>query len=196
MYACERDRVLALVGVFEDAGLEVLHVDTPGNVWARAVGRRSAERHVVLATSETATSLSVVEAGCPLIERILPWGRRPLVERIGRALGLSDERAGRILRDTSTLGGADAAVQDILMPAFQELAKELATSVGYSTSFLTNRPAASILVGGSVAPLAALADAFAPVLALPVRDLGPTLDTEDIDQQWLTARAAATGGTS
>jgi Tfp pilus assembly PilM family ATPase len=183
VFAAPRELVVGLLARLETIGLVVERLMTPACVLAPRIGGAAAGgRHVLLATGEQATSISVVQDGAVLLERILPWGTMTLVERLHEELDLPDEQCRALLGVDGPRRGAPGApaapaaggrplagaMQQILGPAFRSLAQEAAGCVGYCDSFLNHEPMASVVIAGPLGHEAMLREILGRELELPV----------------------------
>ena len=180
VFAAPRELVESLLARLEGIGLLVERLMTPASVLAPHVGGAEvAARHLLLATGEQATSISVVQDGAVLLERILPWGTATLVERLHEELNLPEAQCRALLevdgprRETAETPADDgrplaSAMQEILGPTFRWLAHETAGCVGYCDSFLNHEPAVSVVVSGPLGHQRILREVLARELELPV----------------------------
>jgi Tfp pilus assembly PilM family ATPase len=185
-------RVLAerLLGTLDRAGFEVERLMTPACALAAAVARPdSAERHVVVFPTQEAASISVVENGHVLLERILPWSVRALVGHMHSELDLEEDQCRKLLLqeavpgdsesgrasapagEPGTRGSLESALREILGPFFQDLAREVAGCVGYADSFLRRARIAGIVLTGPMAGNALLREFVAKASELPFVEL-------------------------
>jgi Tfp pilus assembly PilM family ATPase len=97
VFSASREVVEGILKKTERLGLRVERLVTPACVLAQQVARSEPEtRHLMVATSEEATSISVVQDGHVLLERIIPWSLGRLVDRLRGELDL-EERQSRAL---------------------------------------------------------------------------------------------------
>jgi Tfp pilus assembly PilM family ATPase len=180
VFAAPRELVERLLALLEGIGLVVERLMTPAGVLAPCVDEATrAARHLLLATGEQATSISVVQDGAVLLERILPWGTVTLVDRLRQELNLPETQCRALLevdgprREATEPAAADgrplaSAMQEILGPTFRWLAHETAGCVGYCDSFLNHEPAISVVVSGPLGHQRMLREVLGRELELPV----------------------------
>jgi Tfp pilus assembly PilM family ATPase len=194
------------------SGLRVGRVITPACALAQQAERsKRGARYLVIALGEEATSVSVVHGGHVLLERMLPWSVRRLVDALCGALGLSrPEARGRLeAASNGAPGGGDTRAQPrpdgseggdsvsaLLRPAFQELTGEAAGCMGYCRSFLKHAPLAGIVLAGPLSGSAGLRAALQAELGLPALSAAEELGLDGIDQgddgaEYVTAACCA-----
>jgi len=188
VFAVPRALAEGLLRALDRAGFEVERLMTPACALAAALARSDpGERYVVVFPAHEATSISVVEAGHVLLERILPWSVRGLVGHMHSELDLEEEQCRRLLFQESALAGAaieplaaeapstrgslEGALREILGPFFQDLSREVAGCVGYSDSFLRRAQIAGIVLTGPMAGNALLREFVAKASDLPLIEL-------------------------
>jgi Tfp pilus assembly PilM family ATPase len=178
VYAAPLASITNLLRRFEMIGLPVERLLTPAGVLAPRIDAASLEaRHLLVATGEEATSVSVVQHGAVLLERILPWGITPLVDRLHTELNLPKDQCRALLGGDGPAEPGEAAadlalegtLQEILGPAFSSLAGETAGCLGYCDSFLHHEPVASVVLCGPLEGYRFLREVLARELELPVR---------------------------
>ena len=182
-FALPRGISESLLRVLDSAKLTLTQLVTPACVLGPAVRRMESEaRHLIIATSERATSISVAQDGHVLLERILPWSLMTLVDRLRAELGLSDQRCRSMLMGgtaaspgweaTLSRDGSDdpvkAALNDILGPVLLELSQEASGCIGYCNSFLSHKEISSVLLVGCLAAYEPLIETLRQGLDLPV----------------------------
>ncbi len=154
VFSVSRTHVESLLERLDRAGLIVDRIVTPAFAIAHQLAKGGDEtRRIVIAAGEDTTSISVIEHGHVLLERIIPWGVQRLAERVGSTLDLDTDHAHELVRGNSETQGprderVEGALKEILMPAFQDLATETSSCLGYCTSFLKHRPIESVLLVG------------------------------------------------
>lgn len=152
---------------FEKAGVEVSRLLTPACAMAgRVADARSDTRHLLIATSDEATSISVVQNADVLFERILPWGSRKLEERLtaeldleggqGHVLLASEEgtalsRANGEGGGVATLERVGGAVGQVLEPEFEMLGREALGCLRFCDTYYRHVTASSAVLAGSLA---------------------------------------------
>ncbi len=188
VFAVPRALAEGLLRALDRTGFEVERLMTPACALAAALSQPApAERHVVVFPAHEATSISVVEAGHVLLERILPWSVRGLVGHMHAELDLEVEQCRRLLLQDSTPAGAmgdpfptgagnargslEAALREILGPFFQDLSREVAGCLGYSDSFLRRARIAGVVLTGPMAGNGLLREFVAKASDLPFVDL-------------------------
>ncbi len=185
VFAVPRELAEGLLRTLDHAGLEIERLITPACALAAAMARAEwTERHLVVFPSEEATSVSVVQGGHVLLERFLPWSVRGLVAHMRGELDLEEEQCRRLLsqepeietggRDAGAAGSLDSlasALREILGPFFQDLAREVASCVGYSDSFLLRTKIAGIVLAGPMAGNALLREFVTKASELPLVEL-------------------------
>ncbi|MBN1826699.1 MAG: hypothetical protein JW958_10560 [Candidatus Eisenbacteria bacterium] len=187
VFAARRDLVDGLLDRLERIGLRADRVVTPACALAPHVdGAASGVRHLLIATGEEATSVSVVENGHVLLERMLPWGFRSLVERLRGELELDDAQSRLLLtagpgpiagqdddeEDAGPDGAMKGALRQVLEPEYQELAQEASGCLGYANSFFRPAGTAAAILTGPLAESAPLRLFLEEGLGMPV--LGPS----------------------
>jgi len=123
-------------------------------------------RHLVISIAGVATSLSVVQFGEVLLERILPWGAQGLVERLQVELDLSAAQSERLLQQSDPA----STVQEILTPLFAELVQEADGCLAYCDAYFSPTTTTSLLLVGTLAAHPALQRFFDREMGLPRRD--------------------------
>lgn len=177
VYAAPLNPITTLLQRLEAVGLRVERLLTPASVLAPRVGTvDGAMRHLLVATGEEATSVSVVQHGAVLLERVLPWGVEALVQRLHAELDLPIEQC-RALLDAdlraAPAGGSDDPALDgtlhgILGPIHRAFAGEMRGCLGYCDSFLHHEPVAAVILCGPLQGNRYLHEVIERELALPV----------------------------
>lgn len=172
-----------ILSTLDRANLMLTQLVTPACVLGPAVQRKEPEaRHLILATSERATSVSVAQDGHVLLERILPWSLMSLIDRLRSDLDLNEQRCRSLLTDGSKASAGwdatvsrdgsddpiDAALNDILGPALLELGQEATSCIGYCNSFLSHKEISSVLLVGCLASYEPLVTSLRQSLELPI----------------------------
>lgn len=193
VFAVDRALVNGVLGRLEAIGVEVDRLLTPACVIApRVVASEPGSRNLLIATAEQSTSVSVVQDGHVLLERILSWGVRGLVGRLRAELELGESQCRRVLvgapvaadfpgeEDDEEEGeGPDpmaTAIQQVLEPDFQNLAREGGGCIGYCNSFYRSAGAATAVLTGPLANCEPLRSLLERRLGLPVLDARDGLD--------------------
>lgn len=176
VFAAPRAIVEGVMDGLEAITLRVTRLLTPACIHARRARTGPGDRRLVLSTGEDATSISVVENGHVLLERILAWGRGTLLRRLESELRLAPEHARTLLdrdvagavrpADTDSPGGA---LREVLAPAFRELTGEAAGCLAYCSSVFRHVPVRGTLVVGALAGHEPLGEALE-------RELGTDLE--------------------
>lgn len=166
------------------AGFTVNHLLTPACVLAPRVAVAEPDaRQLLIATGEGATSVSVIEGGHVLLERILPWSLQRLVQRLQAELDLAEVQcrallmpgrrpqradASDALADDASAGPLESTLRAILDPSFQELTRETTGCVGYCNSVFQPKEISSVVLVGPLAGHGPLREFLARGLELPV----------------------------
>jgi hypothetical protein len=159
-------------------------------------------RTLVVATGETATSISVVEAGTVLMERFLDWGLCQVGADVAAELELSPPQATELLLAAGNTEPGEASpsmplpavLQDILASAFHRVLQESVGCLGYCSSFLQSRPTESVVVTGSIA-LPGLRAALRKGLGVEPTGLADLIGyVADIDRSRLERHGVAVAG--
>jgi Tfp pilus assembly PilM family ATPase len=200
VYAVERSLLDGVLDALEDAGVEVDVIVTPAFVLAPLIARTEGQRRLVIATSDSAVSIAVIEHGNVLIERVLGWGGRSLVTVVSAALHLTDSESVNLL-EMSDEERARVAAQDvlreILAPSYQELVREARSCLDYCASFLHHRDLDAIVVAGSVGSRPGFLAAIEKGLGTRTVSLRDTLsrhEMPDLTEGFTVAAAAALYG--
>lgn len=166
VFAAPRDVVEDHLRRLEKAGLEVDRLLTPACAMARRVAAgEPGSRHLLIAASDDATSISVVQEGDVLFERILPWGARKLEERLEAELDLEGRQGHTLLSGESdvleqsreegggvaTLERVGGAVGQVLEPEFRMLGREALGCLRFCDTFYRHVTASSIVLTGPLA---------------------------------------------
>jgi Tfp pilus assembly PilM family ATPase len=179
VFAAPRELVERLLGRLDAIGLVVERLLTPACVLAPQVCADAIRgRHLLVATGEEATSISVVQEGAVLLERMSPWGTAQLIEQLRDELGLSAGQCRSLLTPDRPEAAGDgtpsgdpslqSAMQEILGPIFQSLAQETAGCLGYCDAFLNHEPPVSVIVSGALGRHPLLREALGRDLELPL----------------------------
>lgn len=191
VFAVPRSTVEPVMAGLEVIGIEVGRILTPACVLAPGLRTVVRDRRLVIATGEDATSVSVVEGGDVLLERILAWGRTTLLRRLEADLELEPAHA-RALLDRGKAGAsldADSpagAMREILAPAFRELTGEAAACLSYCGSVFRHAPDGRALVVGTLAGNDPLREAVETELGLSVET-----DPDEEEGRFATSIACA-----
>jgi len=184
VYAAPLNPITTLLQHLEAVGLCVERLLTPAGVLAPRVGAsEGGARCLLVATGEEATSVSVVQHGAVLLERLLPWGVQALVQRLHTELNLPLEQC-RALLDAdpaaASSGGDDLALDGtlhgILGPIHRAFASEMRGCLGYCDSFLHHEPVAAVILCGPLQGNRFLDEVLARELELPVVRAAQGLD--------------------
>jgi Tfp pilus assembly PilM family ATPase len=167
VFAAPRATVQGAMSALESIGLGVARLLTPACVHARRTGASTGDRRLVISTGEDATSISVVENGHVLLERILGWGRATLLRRIESELQLAPEHARTLLdhdgsanRMAADSDSPGSALREVLAPVFRELTGETAGCLAYCSSVFRHAPIHGAVVVGALAAHEPLAEAL------------------------------------
>jgi Tfp pilus assembly PilM family ATPase len=171
----------------EEIGLNATRIVTPACALApRIVSGAPESRNTIINTAEESTSVSVVQNGEVLLERILSWGTESLSKRLQADLNLDEEKCWRLLNQEEscpesagppggsqdeTLNPYTGVFGDVMAPAFQELASAASSCIGYCNSVLRHEAISSILLLGSMASNRALRRFLEQELELTIRDV-------------------------
>jgi Tfp pilus assembly PilM family ATPase len=167
VFAAPRATVEGAMSALEAIGLRVARLLTPACIHARRARTAASDRRLVISTGEDATSISVVENGHVLLERILAWGRTTLLRRIETELGLAPEHARTLLdRHVATArlpadsDSPGSALREVLAPVFRELTGETAGCLAYCSSVFRHAPIRGAIVVGALTGHGLLAEAM------------------------------------
>lgn len=186
VFSAARDAVEDLLSRAEQLGFHINSIMTPGCALAPLVaGAAPDRRHLIIAISEEATSVSVAQDGHVLLERILDWSADRVVRLLCSEFDL-EERPSRALlaqwAPQSTGGGPtysallssesfEGDVREVLAPVFRELTSEAASCLGYCGSFLQHASTSEVILVGPLADHGLLRSSLETELGLVV--LGP-----------------------
>jgi Tfp pilus assembly PilM family ATPase len=185
VYAAPLNPITTLLERLEAVGLSVERLLTPASVLAPRVGAVDVgARRLLVATGEEATSVSVVQHGAVLLERILPWGVEALVQRLHVELDLPVEQCRALLEAELPAAPAgsgedpalDGTLHGILGPIHRAFAGEMRGCLGYCDSFLHNEPVAAVILCGPLQGNRFLREVLERELALPVVQAAQGLD--------------------
>lgn len=219
VFAANRELVSGLLERLETIGVEAERLLTPACVLApRVVASEPGTRNLVIATTEESTSVSVVQDGHVLLERVLAWGTVSLVARLRSELELDEAKCRRLLTggvkealaadgeegegdldDDMDPSGDDpltGALERVLEPDFLELAREAGGCIGYCNSFFRSAPPVSAIIVGPLASCEPLVTLLERRLGLPMLDASdgldiPGLEREDAPGAFAVAAASA-----
>ncbi len=204
-FAAPRTLIDAVLQTLDGGGFVVDRIVTPACALAPWIARAAPDaRHLLIITGEGATSISVVQAGQVLLERLLPWSLQRLIQRLRSELDLTEPQcrglllkneklpSGASMPDISPGGSLAHALRDILGPSFQELTREASGCMGYCNSFLQHHTVSSILIGGLMACHLPLAEYLKRELELPVQGIGDFIRLPD----WGDSGSASTYATA
>jgi len=191
VYAAPRALIEHWVASLDHLNWYVDCLITPGCVLAPRIEHPLRDaRHLVISIAGIATSLSVVQFGEVLLERILPWGEQGLLERLQAELDLSTAQSERLLQQSDPA----ATVQEILAPLFTELVQEADGCLAYCDAYFSPTTTTALLLVGSLAAHAALQRFLERELGLPRRDATQSLQLlggEEIDPAFAAAACGA-----
>ncbi|MFH1277604.1 MAG: hypothetical protein ABIK65_04420 [Candidatus Eisenbacteria bacterium] len=195
VFAADRALVNRLLERLESIGVEVDRLLTPACVLApRVVASEPGTRNILIATAEQSTSVSVVQNGHVLLERILSWGVRDLIARLRSELELDEAQCRRLLvggpveaegdedPDDDTPDPMTAALQQVLDPDFQGMAREAGGCLGYCNSFFRSAGTAAAVLIGPLANCDPLRTLLERRLGLPVLDARDGLDIPGLEE--------------
>lgn len=190
VYAAPLSPITMLLQRLEAVGLRVERLLTPASVIAPRFGTvDGGARRLLVATGEEATSISVVQHGAVLLERLLPWGVEALVQRLHVELDLPVEQCRALLEadlPAAPARGAsdpalDGTLHGILGPIHQAFAGEMRGCLGYCDSFLHHEPAAAVVLCGPLQGGRFLREVLERELSLPVIPATQLLDLPGAD---------------
>jgi Tfp pilus assembly PilM family ATPase len=206
VFAAHREIVDRSLQGIEQIGLNAARIVTPACALARRIASvESKSRLIVIYTAEESTSVSVVQNGEVLLERILSWGTESLSRRLQADLNLDEEKCRRLLNQESrsetaepqrvvrdeTLNPYMGVFGDVMAPAFQELAGAASSCVGFCNSVLRHEAISSILLLGSMAGNKELRKFLEQELELTVRDVEHGMDLAGLEKGAEAASYAA-----
>jgi Tfp pilus assembly PilM family ATPase len=209
VYSAPRRLVDSVLREIDRLGLEAERFITPACALAPHLADGEAgARHLLIHTAMEATSVSVVQQAHVLLERILPWGVRRLSGRLAAALDLEESRCeGFLTPDPSRHDPSgpesppeqdarpiDSLVTEVLAPAFQELAREAATSLDYCDSVLRHVPTAGVVLVGPLASHADFRKILRTELNLPIRGLEDGMRLHGLEKEPEGVSYAAAAG--
>jgi Tfp pilus assembly PilM family ATPase len=184
VFSAPRDVVQDILRKTEETGFHIDRLTTPGHVLApRVSDARPEVRHLIIAVSEEATSISVEQNGQLLLERMLDWSASGVLELLRSEFDL-EARQARTLLDRwdckadysdvteSALSSSETFegdVREVLAPAFREITSEAARCLGYCGSFLQHASTAEIVLLGSLANHVMLRNTLEAELGLVVK---------------------------
>ncbi len=184
-FSIPRVLVEEIVQSIDGLGLTVDRLVTPACAVApRIHAAEPGARYLLITTAESATSVSVVQDGAVLIERILPWSVRALVERLERELELPEAQCRALLMEPSQEGSPPeqtaepqaeepiaGVLRQILGPLYQELAQEADGCMGYCNSFLRHQAVAATVLAGPLTGHRPLREMLQKALGLPLLEI-------------------------
>jgi Tfp pilus assembly PilM family ATPase len=208
VFSAARDVVEDLLRKTGELGFYVNRLMTPGCALAPLVaGAGPDTRHLIIATSEEATSISVAQNGHVLLERILDWSLNRIVELLRSEFDLAERQSQSLLArwdsksiDTSVTDSAlsssesfEGDVREVLAPAFRELTREASSCLGYCGSFLQHASTSEIVLVGPLANHALLRNSLESELGLTIHGPkeGLVLAGQTDDPEWDTYATAA-----
>ncbi len=183
VFAVARSLVERILDTLASIGLEARHLLTPACVLAPRISQEAVgARNLVFATAADTTSVSVVQDGHVLMERILSWGFDGLVEHLQAELGLDEAQSRMLLiRDGGTRGDVAAdsrmnALYQIIEPDLQELVHEASGCLRYCDSFLRPASIATAVITGPLASNQLVRDFLERALEVPVQEPAQIMD--------------------
>ncbi len=187
VYAAERERVDALLDAAQSVGLDVSELTSPAIAFASRLSAHDRAPRLLIATSETTTSIAVVAEAHVLFERLLPIGERDVLARVSKVLEINTRQSRRLLREKRR-DAMTGALRDILGPTQIELTREALGCLDYCTSFLHHPSIAEVILTGPLGIVDGLAEAIGDGLSLPVI---ARAGAEDVAPEYDAAVAAA-----
>ncbi len=191
LVAAKKELVETRVRLLEEAGLETAVIDI--NAFAVQTAFEHNYEHAAYGTfclvniGHETTSLSLVEAGRPLLTRDIAVGRRRFAEALGGALNLTIEEAERRLQDE------DAFDRDANQ-ALQEAMDSIVTPIERARNFLDtgeteHKVIDEVVLSGEGVGIPGLKAAIADRIKTPVTVLDPCRAVE-----WAPGLTGAAGG--
>jgi Tfp pilus assembly PilM family ATPase len=186
VFSAPKEMIEGILKSSERIGLRINRILTPGCVLAQQAARRDpGKRFLLIAAGEEATSVSVSQGGYVLLERILPWSVRKLVERLQDVTGIDAQKARSLLSGGGLNKGdsqaqslkltdallADESLRQFMAPSLQEITEEATGCLGYCGSFLKHAATSAAVIAGPLASNSLLMETLQAELALPV--IGP-----------------------
>jgi Tfp pilus assembly PilM family ATPase len=203
VFAVPRTVVDGVLAGLAQLGLRVDRLITPACALARHFRSRAGDRRLLIDTSQNATSISVVQDGHVLLERILPWGRQSLLARLETELSLETENARPLLErghddaeQSSGSPGTDSpagALREILAPVFRSLTGEAASCLAYGGSVFRHAPAGGAILVGALANHEPLREALKRELGLGVQGAADAFGFADRENSDVARYATAIG---
>ncbi len=197
VYTLHRSTAEDVIRRIEAGGLDLARLVTPACALAsRMPDRGSGQRHVLVATSEGASSVSVAQDGFVLVERILPGGAEAMIASLRSQLRLSEEQCRGLLSPESPAPSdiglpsqpaivstaLRSALVEILGPVYRDLAQEAAGCLGYCDSFLKPKAPSSVVLVGLLSGNDTLRGVLSQALDATVMNAAEALDLPDWEE--------------
>ncbi len=212
VYAAPLSLTTNIAQSLDSAGLPMSSLMTPACSLTRPINDLYPnERHVVIMSSQMATSVSIMQNGHVLLERFLSWSLKDLFSRLRDELDLSHAQCEMLLagdfrtsqpevsnEDEPESGpGLDNSINEILATNLQELAHEAAQCISFCNSQLVSHVVSRVLLCGLIAEQNIISDFLSNNLSLPCEQFIPATpasnsgNVSEIDHEYALAASNA-----
>jgi len=188
--AAPKELVDDYVGIFKDAGLRLVSLETEALALSRSLVGRDPSVIMVVDMGAKTTNLSIIEQGIPLVNRAVNFGGALVTGEIAKRSGISDKQAEQWKRDMGLVMNRTPitpVVRDILDDVLHEIEYlfQLYRRQFSTTAVATGTAIEKVVLAGGTCFVPGLAQYLAERLNVPVHIGDPwarIVYPEDINQ--------------
>jgi len=197
LVAAKKDKINELTELVKGAGLVPMVMDVDAfaieNMHAINYPMSQEETTALVNVGASVMNINIVSKGTSLFTRDIPIGGNRYKESIQRELGLSYEQAEEIKKGGRASGNNQAAVQGVIESVNAEVASEIARTIDYFKSTVSDGDVQQVLLCGGGAQVAGLVKQLRDRMHAVVEVANPFAEVDttgsDFDQATLAEMA-------
>ena len=197
LVAAKKDKINELTELVKGAGLVPMVMDVDAfaieNMHAINYPMSQEETTALVNVGASVMNINIVSKGTSLFTRDIPIGGNRYTESIQRELGLSYEQAEEIKKGGRASGNNQAAVQGVIESVNAEVASEIARTIDYFKSTVSDGDVQQVLLCGGGAQVAGLVKQLRDRMHAVVEVANPFAEVDttgsDFDQATLAEMA-------
>lgn len=197
LVAAKKDKINELTELVKGAGLTPMIMDVDAfaieNMHAINYPMAQDETTALVNVGASVMNVNIIRGGVSLFTRDIPLGGNRYTEAIQREMGMSYEEAEELKRGGRAGDTGPAQLTNVIDSVNGEVASEIARTVDYFKTSMSNADLDRVLICGGVARIKGLVQQLADRMQVPVEVANPfaEIDTSasDFDQETLEEMA-------
>ncbi len=197
LVAAKKDKINELTELVKGAGLTPMIMDVDAfaieNMHAISYPMAQDETTALVNVGASVMNVNIIRGGVSLFTRDIPLGGNRYTEAIQREMGMSYEEAEELKRGGRAGDTGPAQLTNVIDSVNGEVASEIARTVDYFKTSMSNADLDRVLICGGVARIKGLVQQLADRMQVPVEVANPfaEIDTSasDFDQETLEEMA-------